>query len=35
MAILLAREGGETFKHIGRAEGRSRQRAQQIVGERS
>ncbi len=34
VAILLARDAGETFEDIGAAAGLSRQRVQQIVAER-
>lgn len=34
LAILLARDAGETFDDIGRAAGLSRQRVQQIVREK-
>lgn len=34
VAILLARDAGETFDDIGRAAGLSRQRIQQIVREK-
>ncbi len=34
VAILLARDAGETFEDIGSAAGLSRQRVQQIVSER-
>ncbi len=33
VAIVLAREAGETFDDIGRAAGLSRQRVQQIVSD--
>lgn len=34
VAIMLARDAGETYDDIGRAAGLSRQRIQQIVNER-